>query len=375
MPAIRNCLLASLLAAFGGLSLCAQGSAAAEQQFQQALDAQKRGDYNAAIGQYQDLLKSSPGLVSAWVNLGVSQVQTGKFQEAVHSYQSALALNPDNQRIQYYLALAYFKSGDSGNACRGFEQLLHANPKDFHLAALLATSELQAGDNPRALTTLQPLVAEAGNDPDFVWALALAQIANGNLHEGVEAAEKVAQQNHSAEAWKLAGENSLRLNDFPRAKDDLEAAARGNPDLPALQTVLGQAREKNADYEGAITAFQRAVAQNPNDFAAWLNLGSDQYFTRDLAGARESLGRALALKAESAPALYELALVDKTQGDTGGAIVKLEKVVKLSPAWREAHIQLAALYIQAHRMADGQREREVVDRLDEEERKAGPAKY
>ena len=357
------------------LNLCAQGTAASQQQFQQALDAQKRGDYDAAIRQYRNLLKTSPGLVSAWVNLGVSLVQTGRYQEAVHSYQSALALTPDNTRIQYYLALAYFKSGDAANAARGFEQLLHASPADFHLAALLATSQLQLGDKAGALATLQPLVAAAGDDPDFVWALALTQIANGHLHDGVDAAEKVARHNNSAEAWKLAGEISLRLNEFPRAKDDLEAAALANADLPELQTVLGQAREKNADYDGAIAAFQKAVAQNPKDFAAWLNLGSDEYFIRKLDGARQSLGRALALQPHSAPALYEMALVEKAQGQSPDAITNLEEVVKILPTWTEAHIQLATLYIQAHRITDGARERAVVDKLNEDERKAGPAKY
>jgi tetratricopeptide (TPR) repeat protein len=375
MPGLRAFFLAALIPVCCGFDLHAQGNTPARQQFQQALDAQQHGDYPAAIRQYRDLLKSAPALVPAWVNLGVSLVHTGQFQEAVYSYQSALALDPNNQRIQYYLALAYFKGGNAANAARGFEQLLRASPTDFHLAALLATSELQLGDKAGALATLQPHLASAGDDPDFVWALALAQLANGNLREGVEAAEKVAHQKTSAEAWKVAGENALRLSEFPRAKDDLEAGVRVNPNLPGLQTVLGQAREKNADYAGAIVAFQKAVAQNANDFAAWLNLGSDQYFTRDLNAARQSLVSALALKPDSAPALYELALVEKAQGNPSLAIADLEKVVKLSPVWTEPHIQLATLYIRAHRMSDGAREREIVDRLNEEERKAGPAKY
>ena len=372
---MRLCLCAVLLLAFGALTLCAQNSAAPQQQFQQALEAQKRGEFEAAIRQYRDLLKSSPKLIPAWVNLGVSLVQSGQFQEAVNSYQAALALDPNNERIQYYLALAYFKSGDAVNASRGFEQLLQAKPGDFHLATLLATTQLQSGETAHSLATLQPYIGAAGDDPDFFWALALAHFANGNLVEGVAAAEKVARQNNSAEAWKLAGENLLRLNDFPRAREDMEAAARASPDLPDVQTELGQAREKNADYAGAIVAFQKAVAQNKNDFAAWLNLGSDQYFLRDLDGARQSLLKSLALKGDSAPALYELALVDKAQGDPATAIFRLEKVVQLSPTWTEAHIQLATLYIQAHRMADGARERATVDKLNEDERKLGPAKY
>ena len=83
--------------------------------------------------------------------------------------------------------------------------------------------------------------------------------------------------------------------------------------------------------------------------------------------------RALALKPESAAALYGMALVDKSQGRTEAAIGEMEHAVKLAPVWIEAHPQLAALYVQAHRTADGAREREAVDRLSAAEQQAGPA--
>ena len=173
----------------------------------------------------------------------------------------------------------------------------------------------------------------------------------------------------------LAGQNLLRLNEFVRARDDLENAARANPNLPGVQLALGQSREKNADYTGAIQAFGRAVEQNPKDFDAWLGLGSDQYFERELDGARTSLKRALAINPASAPALYALALVDKAQTQPAAALAGMEEAVRIRPDWLEAHVQLAALYFQMHRTADGIRERQIVDRLSEEAQKTGPAKF
>jgi hypothetical protein len=38
----------------------------------------------------------------------------------------------------------------------------------------------------------------------------------------------------------------------------------------------------------------------------------------------------------------------------------------------QAHVELAAVYFRLHRNEDGERERQIVDRLAEEERKAGP---
>jgi tetratricopeptide (TPR) repeat protein len=143
--------------------------------------------------------------------------------------------------------------------------------------------------------------------------------------------------------------------------------------MPGVQTALGQARERNADYPGAIQAFGKASAQNPRDFDAWLGLGGDQYFERDLDNARISLKQALTLDSDSAPARYALALVEKALSQPEAAAADLEVAVKTRPDWLEAHVQLAALYFQLHRTADGARERALVDKLTEESQKAGPA--
>jgi Flp pilus assembly protein TadD len=343
--------------------------------FQKAMSAQRQGDYGNAIQEYRQLVQLEPKLVPAWMNLGIALVQIGQFSEAIDSYRSALALEPENKQIQFYLALAYFKKGDSANATRLFGDLLAANSKDLRVATLLGASYLQTGDGKHAVAVLEPFVPEAGENPDFLWAWGTALIAAGRLSDGVAAVEKVAKQSSAAPAWLLAGQNLLTLNSFVRARDDLEAAARIDPALPAVQTTLAQAREKNGDYAGAIEAFKIATTQNPSDFEAWLGLGGDQYFIRDLDGAKVSLQHALVLDPASAPALYALGLVQKAQSQLADAVVNLEKAVKIRPDWMEAHVQLAALYFQLHRPADGARERQIVDSISAQQQKAGPGKY
>jgi Tfp pilus assembly protein PilF len=68
-----------------------------------------------------------------------------------------------------------------------------------------------------------------------------------------------------------------------------------------------------------------------------------------------------------------LALVEKALSQPEAAVADLEEAVKIKPDWLEAHVQLAALYFQIRRPADGARERQIVDRLSEEAQKAGPA--
>jgi tetratricopeptide (TPR) repeat protein len=341
--------------------------------FQAGLTAQQRGDYGLAIQQYRQVVKLAPRELPAWINLGVALVQEGQFAEGIEAYRSALAIDPKNRQARLFLGLAFFKQGDGAGAAREFEELSKADPKNLRLATLLGASYLQAGEGGRALALLAPLAATAGDDPDFLWAFGSALIASGRMREGVDAVERFARRSSSAEAWMLAGQTLFRLNEFVRAKDDLETAAALNPNLAGVETALGQTREHNAEYDAAIQAFGKAAAQNPRDFDAWLGLGGDQYFQRDLDGARISLKQALTLDPTSAPARYAMALVEKALSQPEAAAADLEVAVKTRPDWLEAHVQLAALYFQLHRAADGAKEREIVDRLSADSQQAGPS--
>ena len=65
--------------------------------------------------------------------------------------------------------------------------------------------------------------------------------------------------------------------------------------------------------------------------------------------------------------------MEKALAQPEAAVADLEEAVKIRPDWLEAHVQLAALYFQVHRTADGARERQIVDRLSAEAQKAGPS--
>jgi tetratricopeptide (TPR) repeat protein len=132
------------------------------------------------------------------------------------------------------------------------------------------------------------------------------------------------------------------------------------------------ARERMVDNQGAMEAFRKALEREPNDFEANFGLGSLLYFERDLGAARTYLDRALRIDPSSVLARYEMALVEKAAGQFEAAAADLETVVNADPNYLNAHIELAALYFRLKRLEDGARERQIVDRLSEAERRAGP---
>jgi tetratricopeptide (TPR) repeat protein len=353
-------------------SLIAAQTPAPEQLFRSAVNAQQRGDYPAAIREYRRLLKIQPNSPGVLANLGAALVHEKRFDEGIADYRAALKLVPGNAAIQMNLALAFYKKGDVPSAAQDFAALWKLKPGDPRLATLLGDCYVKLGRARDAVVLLQPAAAANPGDLDLDYVLGLALIDTAQRREGVAFIQRVAQQRHSPDAYLLAGSTWLDLNEPQKAKTDLETALQMNPDLPGIHTLLGLARDHLGDPAGAQPEFRQALAKNPNDFQANLILGAELYKERRLAEARKYLQRAAVLQPSSPVAKYELALVERADGELDAAAADLERVTKQDPHWLEPHVELAALYYKLHRPADGAKERQIVDRLTAEQQKQGP---
>jgi len=221
----------------------------------------------------------------------------------------------------------------------------------------------------QAISILSPLEKAHPDDLDLKWALGWALIRAGRTQEGFQRAEEVAKQRDTAEAYKLTAEAEIRAQAFERARPNVDAAMRLNPHLPGLYALSGIIMDNAGDHAGAATAFEKELESNPNDFNAQLHLGALLYNQRKLDAAELHLDRALEIDPRSSLALYELARVKRAQNQVDDAVKDLEKVVGAEPEWIEPHVELAALYYRLNRPEDGAREKQIVDRLAEEQRR------
>jgi tetratricopeptide (TPR) repeat protein len=359
--------------------LLSAGSASAQQQdadqiLKAAIDAQQHGDYDAAIRDYRRVLELRPNTFEAKVNLGAALVHQGQFDAAIDQYKSALASSPQNRAVLLNLALAYYKKGDFKAAREQFANLEKLQPNDVRTAILLGDTDLRMGEFNAAVELLTPREAANAANLDLEYVLGSALIKTGRRREGVERVEKVATGGNSADAFLLAGVTLLEMDEYERARRDLDAALNLDPKLPGIYTLAGTARDKTGDAAAAEPAFRKALEVNPNDFDANLYLGAILYKRRQMDEAKTYLERALGLKPESSMARYEYAMYKSKSGDYQGAAQDLEKLVRDDPKWLEPHVELASLYYRLHRPEDGAKERHVVDQITAEQQAQGPGK-
>ena len=346
---------------------CAQ-STNPQQLFRDAVAAQQRGEDALAVRKYQELLKSYPDSLEVRANLGAALAKLNRYDEAIEQYRAVLA-KKENAGLRLNLALAYYKKGALRDAVQQLNTLRAAQPDDARVATLLADCYASLGQDESVIATLKPVEAAHPGDLSVAWLLGSALIRAGHRREGLDRVDRVARQGNRPEAYLLAGQTALKMNEFERARDYAAAAARLDPRLPGVDTLQGSVLDYLGDTEGAVAALRKAVEADPQDFDAQLGLGAVLHTSRDLEGARQHLQRALQLKPDSNVARYEWARLERTEGQVEAAMQDFEKVVRADPTWAQPHVELAALYFRLSRQEEGEKERAIFDRLTAEQQK------
>src|SRR5205085_2890175 len=183
---------------------------------------------------------------------------------------------------------------------------------------------------------------------------------------------KVFGQIESAEAHLIVGSFYLALKNFPKAIEEFQAAQQLNPRLLTLHTQLGNAYLFAGNREQASTEFAAELEINARDFNANVRLGWLYREDGRLDEAAVLLKRALDLRPDDPAPLYQLAQLMQAKGATGEAVGLLEKVVNRAPDFTAAHVLLARLYYKLNRTTDAERERAIIQQLNQAKQQQEP---
>jgi len=352
--------------------MTAAQSGADNDVLRRALNLHQSGDYGDAIAGYEQFLKAHPDAFGVRSNLGAALAHEGRFDEAIREYRLALDAQPSDgvaeNTVRLNLALAYFKTAQTAKAVEQLTAIHSAEPANQQVTLLLATCYLRQGQNKKVASLLDPLwqPQAAHQDSDnsaIAYLLGSALIRDNQVERGQPIIDRILRNSDSAEAYLLMGTTKFLAKDFAAARRDLERGVQLNPSLPEANSYLGLVLLGTGDAVAAETAFRKEIELNPNDFTANLQLGGLLRQDHRYEEARLFLERALRIRPGDYGARFQLANVNLVQGRIPDAQMELESLVKDAPAFVQAHVSLATIYYREKRKADGDREREIVRKL------------
>jgi tetratricopeptide (TPR) repeat protein len=368
----RLLLFACSLLASGVLS--AQVLPDADALFKSAVERHQAGDVVGAIEFYEASLEKDPARVDARSNLGAAYAGLGRYDEAVKQYRAVLERIPEQAQVRFNLALALYKSARIGDAAPELERVVAEDPRNTSALLLLADCRLQMGNPGGVVDLLAPREEELKNERLFVYLMGNALVRSNDLMRGQAYIDRLLREGSPAEARFLMGAALLRKNDSRGALPELEKAAAENPALPTVHAMLGRALVGVGRRDEAMAAFRQELARNPNDFDSNLYVG---LFLKDdgkLDEAHEHLKRAGRLRPQDPAVLYMLGSLHLAANRPEEAQKALATVTERVPTYRQAHVLLATAYYRLKNKAEGDRHRDLAEKLraEEQAREPGP---
>ena len=124
----------------------------AESLYKSGLDSLWLGNYDNAVGYFENAANKNPRRAEAWVQVGYCKVKQGKNQEAIRAYQQALQLKHTDAEIHNKLGDAYYYAGRLREAIDSYTEAARLRPDWAETFYNLAIAYSESGNPSMAAT-------------------------------------------------------------------------------------------------------------------------------------------------------------------------------------------------------------------------------
>lgn len=122
----------------------------AESLYRSGIESLWLGNYDNAVGYFENAVNKNPRRAEAWVQVGYCKVKQGKIQEAIRAYSQALQLKPGDAEIHNKLGDAYYYSGRFREAIESYSEAARLRPDCAETFYNLAIAYFESGNQSMA---------------------------------------------------------------------------------------------------------------------------------------------------------------------------------------------------------------------------------
>jgi protein O-GlcNAc transferase len=185
------------------------------------------GRYREEAAMWEDFLQRAPRPIEGCPQIGDAYEKEGAAKLAIQAFEKCLALDPNSPDQVFYLGRAYERNGEIDRAAETYERGLAISPAYADLGVGLARMRLRQGQAEEAEALAGKVLAQSPKNPDALLVMGLACLRRGRRDE---------------------------------AKQYLERGVQVADGYADLHLALANLDEQDADLDGAIAHYQKAIA-------------------------------------------------------------------------------------------------------------------
>lgn len=335
------------------------------------------GRVDEAIAAFEQVVKVRPRTVTARRALAELLMQQKQFDQAAGHIEAVKKMVPNDHQVIYLDAQLALLRGQQAEARNRVHQLLKVNPdhvpglvlagrielnsgayafaEQFLRKALanapqeptarrlLVTLYLQTGQPARALEALQPVLEKSAGDAATLALAGEVYLANRDLKTAAKYLEKAGDldaQNVTVRT-RLA-QVRFAFGDIDRAVKDLQAISKSDPEQYQSDVTLITSLMQRNELDKALEAARTLEGKQPNNPLTFQLFGAIHLAKRDVANARMSFEKSLALQPAYLPALQALGRLDLQAGNAAATRTRYEAALAKDPDNAAALVSYAA---------------------------------
>lgn len=242
---------------------------------QQAVAAQRQGDFAGAEARYREVLRAMPDHSDATHFLGLLAHQTGHAQAALELLERAVALGPGSPLYRHNLAGVLREQGRHSDAERRYREAIALRPDYVDAFVGLAMSQAARNRHFDALTTCRRAIELEPRHFEARMGYAAALIELTRYSEALTCYEEIrALVAGNADQLHRLG---LALRDAGAAEVSVQCfrdALGLRPDFVEAHNSLGIALGDLGEFDAAEKHYREALRMRPAYVSAWHNLAS-----------------------------------------------------------------------------------------------------
>jgi tetratricopeptide (TPR) repeat protein len=258
--------------------------------------------------------RPSPTLV---FKLGKSYLSLRVLDRAEQNFQRALDLDPTCAACDQSLAEIAERQGNTEKALAYLVTAKQRDPEDPEILFEFGKVCLQRNLLEDALPALAKAVALKPDRDPYVYVLASANVAQGNLSKAASLFARLLQKHpHDAVLKYSIGAVNYLQGKYPEAESSLKQSLQAQPEQVAASYYLGLTYDALGEDDQAVAVFRDLLKSHPEHAPSYVKLGSILLRQHHYEEAQQDLERAILLDPGSVQAHYQLGVLFRRLGRT-----------------------------------------------------------